>query len=189
VLVNETPVVWRARALVEKWTDDEVAWVRTKTGDPNPGPDRLRRLIAPEVAESDGNLLTTAGLTRLTALLTAAGGQGMTATSTRLGVGNGVTGAAIGDTDLSASSGSTNRWFMPMNATYPSAAAGVVTVQSTWASADGDFAWNEWGIDIAAPTVVAGATVGACLLNHKSGAALGTKSTGSWTLTGTITIA
>lgn len=180
---------WHAQAVVEKWDDDQVAYVAKLTGIKAPSGDLLAAHVKPYgVATADRNLLTTAGLTRLTSLLTAAGGQGLTNTATRLGVGNGTGTAAIGDTDLSAAAGSSNRWFQIMDATYPQTAAGVVTAKATFASADGNFAWNEWGLDIGTPTVTSSATVGATLLNHKTSAALGTKSTGSWALTVTITI-
>lgn len=180
---------WRAHATVEKWDDDQVTWVEGQSGILQPPADVLRRYVAPaEVTEAAGNLLTTAGLTRLTSLLSGGGGQALTNTSTRIGVGDGGGTAAIGDTDLSASAGSTHRWFQVMNATYPTVSGGVLTAQSTWASGDGNFAWAEWGIDVAAPTVTASATVGACLLNHKTSASLGTKSGGTWTLTATVTI-
>jgi hypothetical protein len=77
-----------------------------------------------------------------------------------------------------------------MDATFPSTSAGVITFKSTFASADGNYAWNEWGIDIGTPTVTSSATVAACLLNHKTSAALGTKTAGSsWAFTATITLA
>lgn len=179
---------WRVHAIAHKWDDDQVAWVRRKTGILTPSGDVLAQHVKPEVAESAGNLLTTAGLTRLTSLLIGGGGQAATNTSARLGVGNGVGTAAIGDTDLSASSGSSNRYFQPMDATYPQTAAGVVTFKSTFASGDANFQWAEWGIDIGTPTVTGGTTVNACLLNHKTSAGLGTKASGSWALTTTITI-
>jgi hypothetical protein len=142
-----------------------------------------------ETLELAGNLLTTAGLGRLTSLLIAGGGQGLTNTATRLGTGNGAGTAAVGDTDLSASAGSTNRWFQVMDATYPQQAAGVLTVKSTFASADGNYTWNEWGIDVGTPTVSSSALVAALLFNHKTSAALGPKtSAGVWAFTATATI-
>lgn len=180
---------WHAQALVQKWTDEQVAHVAKLTGIANPSGDLLAAHLKPyEIAVSEKNLLTTAGLTRITSLITAAGGQGLTNTSARLGVGNGVGTAAIGDTDLSAAAGSANRWFQVMDATYPQTAAGVITAKATFASADGNFAWNEWGLDIGTPAVTSGATVNATLLNHKTSAALGTKTTGSWALTVTVTL-
>jgi hypothetical protein len=172
-LARHDGIKWKAHATVEKWDGDQVAYVTEKTG-----------VLAPS-----GNLLTTAGLTRLTALLIASGSpQALTNTSVRLGVGNGSTAAAIGDTDLAAASGSGNRYFMTMDATFPSVAAGVLTAKATFGASDGNFVWAEWCIDIGAPTVSAGTTVNACMFNRKV-AALGTKANPAvWALTATITI-
>lgn len=195
-------VKWNAHALVEKWDADATEWVRRRLslarqvglrigarGARIQAADFARLGVRPfEVVERPGNLLTTAGLTRLTSLLNGAGGQAATNTATRTGVGNGAGSAAVGDTDLSASAGSANRWFQVMDATFPSVAAAVITFKSTFASADGNFAWNEWGLDIGTPTVTSANTVNATLLNHKTSAALGTKTAGaSWALTTTIT--
>jgi len=146
------------------------------------------RQLADALSEFAGNLLTTAGLTRLMNLFTAAG-QAMTNTSARLGVGDGTTAAAVGDTDLSALAGSTHRQFEIMQATYPSVSGGVVTLQVIFTTGEANFHWQEWGIDIGTPTVTAGTTVNATLVNHKV-IDLGTKtSAAAWTFTVTITIA
>jgi hypothetical protein len=189
-LARHDGIKWKAHATVEKWDGDQVAYVTEKTGVLAPSGSLLAAHLAPaEVVESPGNLLTTAGLTRLTALLIASGSpQALTNTSVRLGVGNGSTAAAIGDTDLAAASGSGNRYFMTMDATFPSVAAGVLTAKATFGASDGNFVWAEWCIDIGAPTVSAGTTVNACMFNRKV-AALGTKANPAvWALTATITI-
>jgi hypothetical protein len=189
--------VWRVHAHVDKWSPDAVRFAAARTGlHALRGPQALQARhfqelgIRPDDGEVDrpGNLLVTAGLTRLLSLLNGAGGQAATNTATRLGTGNGAGTAAAGDTDLSAAAGAANRWFQVADATFPSVAANVLTMKATWASADGNYAWNEWGIDIGTPTVTSSATVNATLLNHKTSAALGTKTTGSWALTVTITI-
>jgi hypothetical protein len=141
-----------------------------------------------DYAESFGNLVTSAGLTRMTSLITAAGGQGLTNTSGRIGVGDSATGANVADTDLGAAAGSTHRQFEVMSATYPQTSLGVITARSLFTAGEANFVWNEWGIDIGTPTVSAGTTVAATLLNHKI-TALGTKTAASsWTFTVTITI-
>jgi hypothetical protein len=138
-----------------------------------------------EVNDIPGNLLTTAGIGRIATLLNAGTGNLITTTTARVGVGNGVGTAAIGDTDLSASAGSTNRWFQTCTVTTPS---NVLTFAATFASADGNFAWNEFGIDIGTATVTSAATVNAVLLNHKTSIAQGTKASGQvWTATATVT--
>jgi hypothetical protein len=138
-----------------------------------------------EVNEVPGNLLTTAGIGRIVTLLTAGTGNLISSTTARVGVGNGVTTAVIGDTDLSAAAGSTNRWFQTCTVTIPS---NVLTFAATFASADGNFAWAECGFDIGTATVASSNAVSAVLLNHKSGIAQGTKASGQvWTATGSVT--
>lgn len=183
-------IKWNPAYRVDKWDADQTNWVAQKSGVITPrAADFMALGVKPaDYLEGEGNLLTTAGLTRLCSLLIAGGGQAPTNTSARIGTGNGAGTAAIGDTDLSASAGSSNRWFQVMDATYPSSSGAVVTFKSTFASGDGNYAWNEWGIDIGTPTVTSGNTVNATLLNHKTSAALGTKSAGSsWAFTVTIT--
>lgn len=185
-------IKWTPRATVEKWDADQTDWVKGKTGLVAPrAADFAALKVRPiETIEQEGNLLTTAGLTRISNLIIGTGStQAATNTAARLGTGNGAGTAAVGDTDLSASAGSTNRWFQIMDATFPSVSAGVITFKATFASADGNYAWNEWGIDIGTPTVTSGNTVAATLLNHKTSASLGTKTAGSsWAFTATITL-
>lgn len=184
-------ITWRAHALVEKWDEDATKWVKEKSGLVAPkAADFLAAKVKPyEVVEQPNNLLTTAGLTRISNLITATGGtQAASTTAARIGTGNGAGTAAVGDTDLSASAGSSNRWFNILDSA-PGVSAGVMTFVSTFTTGNGNYAWNEWGIDIGTPTVTSTATVNACLLNHKTSAALGTKTAGSsWAFTATITL-
>lgn len=182
---------WNVQWGVRKFDDDATAWLaRLLERDPV-GRDFDAALIDPyEVGVVEKNLLTTAGVARIHGLITAIGGlQAATATSARIGVGNGAGTAAIGDTDLSASAGSSNRQFVIMDASFPTAGT-AMTFQASFTSALGNFAWNEIGIDIGAPTVANGTTVAALLLNHKTSIAQGTKTSGqTWVASATITIA
>jgi hypothetical protein len=181
-------IKWWPKVLVEKYDDDQVAWVSRKSGVKVPQGQLLRSLVTPyATAESEGNLLTTAGLNRMTSLIIAAGGQAGTNTAARIGVGNSATAAAIGQTDLQAAAGSANRWFQIMDATFPTQANGVLTYKATWATGDGNFVWNEWCVDIGTPTVTSANTVNANMMN-RAVASLGTKVSGSWVLTATITL-
>jgi len=181
-------IQWNPVAMVEKWDDDQVAWAEKRLGIKNPNGFALRREVRPyDVVYSYGNGLTTAGLNRLTSLLNGAGGQAATNTATRLGVGNSNTAFAVGQTDLQAAAGAANRQFKVMDATFPSQSNGVLTAKSTFATGEANFAWQEWGLDIGAPTVADGTTVNALLLNRKV-ESLGTKASGSWALTVTVTI-
>ncbi|MGC5012536.1 hypothetical protein ACLQ2R_17370 [Streptosporangium sp. DT93] len=174
---------------VDRWDADQTGWVQRRSGLLTPAPaDFARAGVQPYLTtEVHGNLATTAGLTRLTSLLTAGGGQAIVATSSRIGVGNGAGTAAIGDTDLSASAGSSNRWFQVLDATYPQTSGGVLTLKATFGASDGNFAWAEFGIDIGTPTVTSGATVNAVLFNHKTAIAQGTKANGqTWAATASV---
>lgn len=178
---------WRTHAHVDKWSPAQVADLTSVLGR-EPSADELAARYEPERLDVGGNLLTTAGLTRIMSLLIAAGGQAMDNTHTRLGVGDSSTAEAVGQTDLQAASGTTHRYFMTMTATYPSVAVAVATFKVSFASADGNFAWNEWGITIDSGSSAASSTVGATLVNRKV-VSLGTKASGSvWSLTVTLTL-
>lgn len=187
----EDSLSWRSGTLLERFSPDQAAHAARVLGHDPLGAE-LRALVGdPEDGVHEdltSNLLTTAGLTRITSLITGAGGQAATATAVRLGVGDGTGPAAIGDTDLSAAAGSTHRQFYAMDATYPTIAAGVITLKSTFSGSDANFAWNEWGVDIGTPTVTNGTTVNATFLDHKI-VSLGTKVSGAvWAFTATITL-
>lgn len=186
---NKIEINWHAHARVLKYTPKQVKEIEGHLGRKAVQADFAEFGIHPDdMSEADGNLLTTAGLTRLTSLLTAGGGQALTATSGRIGVGNSSTAAAVGQTDLQAAAGSTNRWFQVLDNSTPTVAAGVITLRATFATGDGNFVWAECGTDIGTPTVTSGNTVNAVLLNRFV-QALGTKASGSWVLTETITFA
>lgn len=188
-IVAHDSIRWQPVARVEKWDADQLAYVQRRTGILAPSGDKLAAYVAPyETVEAVGNLLTTAGLNRITSLIIAGGGQAATNTSARLGVGNSATAAAVGQTDLQAAAGAANRQFNVMDATYPTQANGVLTFKSTFATGDANFAWAEWCVDVGTPTVVNGTVVSALMLNRKV-ESLGTKtSAGTWALTATITL-
>ena len=119
-------------------------------------------------------------------LRTGGAGQALSPAAPRTGVGNGSTAEAYADTDLVAAAGSANRWFQPVSG---AATLGTRTMSfsATFGTADGNFAWNEFGLDVGTPTVAAGSTVNT-LFNRKAGIAQGTKAAGqTWTATATVT--
>lgn len=180
---------WNPTAEIKKYSLDQVQWVRDKTGLLEPKSYDFDALgLEPEdgILTVEGNELTTAGLTRITSLINGAGGQALTATATRIGVGSdSATAFSAGQTDLVGGS----KYFMTMDSTYPSTAAGVITARATYASGVANFAWNEWCLDIGSPTVSAGSTVNATMLNRKV-VSMGTKASGaSWVFTVTVTLA
>lgn len=149
---------------------------------------RAAGLVPYESVESVGNLLLNSGINRLLSLLIGAGGQALTATYCRLGVGDGSAAAVATQTDLQGS----NKYFKSVDAGYPNVStAQTLTVQSTYDTNTANFAWNEWGIDWGgAGSSTSGATVGTPILNRKvPSPSLGTKTSGTWVLTVTVVLA
>ncbi|HJS83599.1 MAG TPA: phage tail protein [Nitrososphaera sp.] len=59
-----------------------------------------------------------------------------------IGVGNSSTAFSASQTDLQGGS----KFREAMDATYPQRSTNVITLRSTIATADANFAWNEWGV-------------------------------------------
>lgn len=161
---------WAIQARVEKWATEA---------------DYEAGLPPAEVLVQDGNLLLNAGITRLLNLLSAAGGQAYNAANSRVGVGDTNTAAAASQTDLQAATGaSTRQWKLVSSG--PTVSAQTTTWVATFGSAEGNFAWAEWGIDVGTADGTGAST--SPMLNRKV-AALGTKVAGAvWTFTVTLTI-
>jgi hypothetical protein len=174
---------------VERWGAYDVAFHTRRLGREPKANDFKAIGVEPyRVTQVVGNLITNAGWTRLMNLLTNQGAtQALTATAVRIGVGNSNTAEAYTDTDLIASAGSTNRWFQPVSG-VGTLGTRTLAFSASFASADGNFAWNEFGLDVGTPTVTASAVVSALLFNRKAGIAQGTKVLGQvWSTTATIT--
>jgi hypothetical protein len=177
-----------AYLVCEKWSEEACDFARKRLWLPEfaPVPSfELRRLAkVEEVVEAEGNLLLNAGIQAIEDQLIGATTSPFNNTNTRLGVGNSSTAEAATQTDLQAAAGGANRQFKLMNATYPSRASQTITFQADYATGEANFVWNEWGVDRVNAN---GTTVTAPMLNRKV-ASLGTKATGVWTLTATVTL-
>lgn len=150
----------------------------------------LRRLVgdAEEYEEIASNLLLNEGIQRLEDLLIAAGGTAYNNANSYIGVGDTNTAEAATQTELQATQNAANRFYKGMNATFPSRSSQTVSWQSDFTTSEANFAWAEWTIAAGATTASgSGFLVGTTNLNRKV-ASLGTKTTGTWTLTGTVTI-
>jgi hypothetical protein len=120
---------------------------------------------------------------------TATAGQNLTYfnnANAAIGVGDSTTAAAATQTDLQAA---TNKLRKAMNATYPqhtdgtTAAANTITFQSTFATTDANFAWQEWG-------VFNSATAATGRMLNRAVTSLGTKTSASaWQFTVTLSLA
>lgn len=175
------------RWTVERWDEEQVRWASRRSGltAPQAADFHALRVASYETSEVVGNLVTNAGWTRLMNLLTNQGAtQALDATHARIGVGNSNTAEAYADTDLGAAAGSTNRWFQLVSGAG-TLGTRTLTWAATFASADGNLSWNEFGIDAG---TASGNTVTAPLFNHKAGIAQGTKVVGQvWSATAVLT--
>lgn len=177
----------------EKWSEEAVDFVRGKLGldrSQDVGSSELR-LYVPEPEEIlvvPGNLLLNEGIDRLLDLLIAAGGTSYANANAYIGVGDTSTAASASQTELQATANAANRFYKAMNATYPSRSSETVTWQSDFTSAEANFHWNEWTIAAGATSASgSGFLVGTTNLNRKV-QDLGTKATGTWTLSAAVTI-
>lgn len=140
-----------------------------------------------EIQEINGNLLLNEGIQRLMDMTMIANltGTGWNNANAFVGVGDSSTAEAATQTELQAA---TNRFYKAMNATFPSRSGQTSSFQSDFGSTEANFVWAEWSVASGATTASgAGFTSGTTNLNRKV-AALGTKSTGTWTLTGQLTL-
>lgn len=134
-----------------------------------------------------GNLLLNEGLQRLRDLLVVAGGTGYNNANAFIGVGDTNTAEAASQTELQAAAAATNRFYKGMNATFPATATQAATWASDFTTTEANFVWAEWTVSAAATSASgAGFLTGTTNLNRKV-ASLGTKVTGTWTLSVTIT--
>jgi hypothetical protein len=182
-------------AVVEKYDDDQVAWVESQTGILAPSGDVLRAHVKPYdvIVDDSPNLTTTNGLGRLTNFLIGTGSLvGFDSTHTMLGVGDANTAATAADTHLGSDSAA-HSYYVATGA--PTRVTTTVTNDSIQAAAtfntsNSDFAWQEWGFVLvttpAASATFAGTGTSPILFNHKI-QSFGTKSGGSWVLTATLT--
>lgn len=97
-------------------------------------------------------------------------------TNSYLGVGDSSTAFSAEQTDLVAA---TNKFRKAMEATYPTRTDNVLVFKAIFATNEANFAWQEWGIFNAA---AAGVMLNRVVVN------LGTKASGAWALTVTLTV-
>lgn len=181
---------WHCTWGVRKFDEDAVAWLTGRLGRTPLGADFLAAGIDPyEHNVIENNLLVNTGLTRINNLIIGtASTQALTAAATRIGVGDNsaASSAAVTDVALGAAS---NKYFQTLDST-PTVSTGQVTYVATFTSANGNFLWSEFCVDV--NTAVGSASSGTTantLINRKTGIAQGTKSAGqSWTASATITL-
>lgn len=138
-----------------------------------------------ECTEIQGNLLLNEGIQRLMdmTMIATLTGTGWNNANAFLGVGASSTAEAATQTDLQ-----TTPFYKAMNATFPSRSSQTSSFQSDFTTTEANIVWNEWSISSGATSASgAGFTVGTTNLNRKV-ASLGTKASGTWTLTAQETL-
>lgn len=137
--------------------------------------DRLAGAEPYEVLEFEENLLLNEGITRLLNLLVGGGGTAYNNANARIGVGSGNAAAVATQTALQGGSS----LFKGQDGGFPTVTGQSVQFRATFTDAEANFAWEEWTVDN-------GVTANENL--NRKVAAMGTKASGSWTLTVTITL-
>lgn len=167
----------------EKWSEEACAFVRRHFGfadNVQIGSDALRKWVGdPDdgVREIVGNLLLNEGIQELWDLAIAAGGTtAYNNANAEIGNGDSSTAATATQTDLQAA---TNKLFKAMVATYPQRTNQTVDFRSDFTTAEANWAWQEWSIR--------NGNTRNKNLNRKV-ESLGTKTTGTWTLTASVTL-
>lgn len=137
-----------------------------------------------ETIEHVGNLLLTAGVTRIWNLVGGVAVTAYNATNSRLCVGDSSTAASAAQTDLQAA---TNKYYKLVSGA-PSISTNQTQYAATFGTAVANFQWNEWGIDNG--TADSSTTGVAPMMNRAVvGGSLGTKtSSASWAFTVTISL-
>jgi hypothetical protein len=130
-----------------------------------------------EIVTVQGNLLLNEGIQELWDLGIGAGGTTpYNNANADIGVGDSATAAVATHVDLQAAS---NKLFKTMNATYPIRTNQSVEWRSDFLTAEANWVWNEWSIRN-------GVTRNKNL--NRKVENLGTKTTGTWTMSGTATL-
>lgn len=184
-------IKWWPRVTVIKYNADTISEITRDLGH-EPSGDELRMLedrygLTPDgLAHAEGNSLLTAGLARITALITGAGGNPFNNTDGYAGVGDSTTATTVGMTGLQAA---TNHYYRPMDASNPTTSNGQIAANVTFGTTEANYAWQEWvwGIGNSAPAAGASQPAGVAL--NRAVQSLGTKTNGStWTLQATVTL-
>lgn len=133
---------------------------------------RAARAVRPyETVVGDFNAMVDAGINAALLLLVGGGGTAYSNANAYLGVGDSSTAWATTQTDLQAA---TNKLRKAMKATYPVTGTKKQTFQSDFLTGEANWVWNEWAIF--------NASTAGTMLSRKV-EALGTKASGTWTLT------
>lgn len=187
---------WHAHARVDKFSPEVVQELTRILGYEPKAADFARLGADPyAVVEVDGNILVAGGIAMVTNALIGGTADPLTSARSFVGVGATSTAATTADTALGANAGSAWYQAFDSNPTRVTTTVTNDTIQgvSTFASANGNFAWNEWcWATTTTGTITGNATLASVtsgtetMWNHKI-ASMGTKASGaSWVFTTTV---
>ena len=130
-----------------------------------------------ETVERERNGLLNEGINALWTLVCGGSETAYNAANARIGVGDSATAFAAAQTDLQAS---TNKLYKAMDSTYPTyGTSQKATFKSSFTTGEANFAWAEWSVDN-------GSSASKNLSRKVE--ALGTKTSGTWSLTVEISL-
>ena len=167
---NKDIAQWKCRYLLEKREGDINA-----CNSPEERCAFLENTKPYEVVEGEGNCLLNTGIDEMWDIITGDSANHFNNTNAQIGVGDSNTAANATQTDLQAA---TNKTYKGMETGYPTSTSQKATFKASFGASEANYTWNEW--------VVKQATSVKCL-NRKVDA-LGTKSSGTWTLEVSITL-
>lgn len=175
-MISREGGIWAVRWTCEKF-DADLDLYLDEFGNTEEAYLRFHRENSPyEVNVIDGNLLVNVGIQLMLDSLIGTAVTAFSNANARIGVGDSTTAAAATQTDLQAA---TNKLRKAMDATFPSRVNQTMSWKASFTSAEANFAWQEW--------IIANAATSPTILNRKV-ESLGTKTTGTWTLQGDVTI-
>lgn len=189
-------ITWRPVVDVYKYSPETVREIMDTFGleeEPSGSVlETLRRehgVEADSVSHAEGNALVNTGKQRLGDLFIGTG-QAFTNTRGVIGVGDSSTATTSGMVALQAG---TNTYYQGLDATYPTSTTGVLVANSTFASGNGNYVWNEWCWAIATAAPVGSSNFNTAtttgIMVNRAVQNLGTKVSGAiWTLQATITL-
>lgn len=195
------PIQWRCHTRLEKFDAGIADVYAGRYLSSTNSSDRRGAPVKPaEVVEHDGNLLVYGGADVLWLGLRDGLSASTGLANTRfnnanagIAVGDSTAAAANTQTDIQATTASSNRYTKGMDATYPTHTTGTgastaskILFKATFSSSQANFAWNEWAIKnrVGQTSALAGR-----MLNRKV-QALGTKtSAATWAFTVTLSLA
>lgn len=154
---------WRVEWKVEKWLDTAK---------------KLAGFAPDEIAMDTQNIVLDVGATEMLKLITGTGGTAYSNSNAYLLVGTDNTAENAAQGGLIATG--TDRAYAPMDAGYPTVNGRQMVFRASFGDNEANFAWNE-------ASIANGNGANAVAMNRKV-SALGTKTTGTWTLQITVSL-